>query len=78
MIQLKGVEVKKVEEIKYGSMIQSNGACGKEVKKCVQAGGNESIKVLGVICDKKVSAKKRKGAQDSSETRGACFCGQYK
>ncbi|KAK3528913.1 hypothetical protein QTP70_012868 [Hemibagrus guttatus] len=38
-VRLQGEEVKKVQEFKYlGSTAQSNGECGKEVKKRVQAG----------------------------------------
>ncbi|KAK3533743.1 hypothetical protein QTP70_025051, partial [Hemibagrus guttatus] len=38
-VRLQGEEVKKVQEFKYlGSTVQSNGECGKEVKKKVQAG----------------------------------------
>ena len=34
-------EVAKVEDFKYlGSTVQSNGECGREVKKRVQAGWN--------------------------------------
>ncbi|MCJ8739625.1 hypothetical protein PDJAM_G00049190 [Pangasius djambal] len=37
-VRLQGEEVKKVQEFKYlGSAVQSNGECGKEVKKRVQA-----------------------------------------
>ncbi|KAK3563168.1 hypothetical protein QTP86_016401 [Hemibagrus guttatus] len=37
-VRLQGEEVKKLQEFKYlGSTIQSNGECGKEVKKQVQA-----------------------------------------
>ncbi|KAK3542834.1 hypothetical protein QTP70_004639 [Hemibagrus guttatus] len=37
-VRLQGEEVKKVQEFKYlGSTVQSNGQCGKEVKKRVQA-----------------------------------------
>ncbi|KAK3544202.1 hypothetical protein QTP86_008342 [Hemibagrus guttatus] len=40
-VRLQGEEVKKVQEFKYlGSTVQSNGECGKEVKKRVQAGWN--------------------------------------
>ncbi|KAK3554792.1 hypothetical protein QTP70_033487, partial [Hemibagrus guttatus] len=39
------------------SRIQSNGECGKEVKKRVQAGWNGWRKVSGVLCDKKISAR---------------------
>ncbi|KAK3522439.1 hypothetical protein QTP86_011012 [Hemibagrus guttatus] len=39
-VRLQGEEVKKVQEFKYlGSTVQSNGECGKEVKKRVQAEG---------------------------------------
>ncbi|KAK3505952.1 hypothetical protein QTP70_003342 [Hemibagrus guttatus] len=39
------------------SHIQSNGECGKEVKKRVQAGWNGWRKVSGVLCDRKISAR---------------------
>ncbi|KAK2920732.1 hypothetical protein Q8A73_000217 [Channa argus] len=58
MVRLQGAEVKKVQDFKYlGSMVQSNGECGKEVKRRVQAGWNGWRKVSGVLCDKRVSAR---------------------
>ncbi|KAK3536298.1 hypothetical protein QTP86_001402, partial [Hemibagrus guttatus] len=57
-VKLQGEEVKKVQEFKYlGSTVQSNGECGKEVKKRVQAGWNGWRKVSGVLCDQKISAR---------------------
>ncbi|KAK3569006.1 hypothetical protein QTP86_021584 [Hemibagrus guttatus] len=57
-VSLQGEEVKKVQEFKYlGSTVQSNGECGKEVKKRVQAGWNGWRKVSGVLCDRKISAR---------------------
>ncbi|KAK3544010.1 hypothetical protein QTP70_033140, partial [Hemibagrus guttatus] len=57
-VRLQGEEVKKVQEFKYlGSTFQSNGECGKEVKKRVQAGWNGWRKVWGVLCDRKISAR---------------------
>ncbi|KAK3568967.1 hypothetical protein QTP86_021378, partial [Hemibagrus guttatus] len=57
-VRLQGEEVKKVQEFKYlGSTVQINGECGKEVKKRVQAGWNGWRKVLGVLCDRKISAR---------------------
>ncbi|KAK3563150.1 hypothetical protein QTP86_016389 [Hemibagrus guttatus] len=57
-VRLQGEEVKKVQEFKYlGSTVQSNGECGKEVKKRVQAGWNWCRKVSGVLCDRKISAR---------------------
>ncbi|KAK3539590.1 hypothetical protein QTP70_010259 [Hemibagrus guttatus] len=57
-VRLQGEEVKKVQEFKYlGSTVQSNGVCGKEVKKRVQAGWNGWRKVSGVLCDRKISAR---------------------
>ncbi|KAK3560311.1 hypothetical protein QTP86_006300 [Hemibagrus guttatus] len=57
-VRLQGEEVKKVLEFKYlGSTVQSNGECGKEVKKRVQAGWNGWRKVSGVLCDQKISAR---------------------
>ena len=38
-VKMQGEEVAKVEDFKYlGSTVQSNGECGREVKKRVQAG----------------------------------------
>ncbi|KAK3556890.1 hypothetical protein QTP70_022395 [Hemibagrus guttatus] len=57
-VRLQGEEMKKVQEFKYlGSAVQSNGECGKEVKKRVQAGWNGWRKVSGVLCDRKISAR---------------------
>ncbi|KAK3526352.1 hypothetical protein QTP70_024631 [Hemibagrus guttatus] len=57
-VRLQGEEVKKVQEFKYlVSTVQSNGECGKEVKKRVQAGWNGWRKVSGVLCDQKISAR---------------------
>ncbi|KAK3553786.1 hypothetical protein QTP70_011156 [Hemibagrus guttatus] len=57
-VRLQREEVKKVQEFKYlGSTVQSNGECGKEVKKRVQAGWNGWRKVWGVLCDRKISAR---------------------
>ncbi|KAK3508073.1 hypothetical protein QTP70_012386 [Hemibagrus guttatus] len=57
-VRLQGEEVKKVQEFKYlRSTVQSNGECGKEVKKRVQAGWNGWRKVSGVLCDQKISAR---------------------
>ncbi|KAK3572560.1 hypothetical protein QTP86_000430 [Hemibagrus guttatus] len=41
----------------WGEGVQSNGECGKEVKKRVQAGWNGWRKVSGVLCDRKISAR---------------------
>ncbi|KAK3510717.1 hypothetical protein QTP70_015983, partial [Hemibagrus guttatus] len=57
-VRLQGEEVKKVQEFKYlESTVQSNGECGKEVKKRVQAGWNGWRKVSGVLCERKISAR---------------------
>ncbi|KAK3543056.1 hypothetical protein QTP70_010554 [Hemibagrus guttatus] len=57
-VRLQGEEMKKVQEFKYlGSTVQSNGECGNEVKKRVQAGWNGWRKVSGVLCDRKISAR---------------------
>ncbi|KAK3511279.1 hypothetical protein QTP70_034774, partial [Hemibagrus guttatus] len=57
-VRLQGEEVKKVQEFKYlGSTVQSNGECGKEVKKRVQAGWNGWRKVSGVLFERKISAR---------------------
>ena len=57
-VSVQEVEVEKVQEFKYfGSTEQSNGECGKEVKKRVQAGRSGWRNVSGVICDTRVAAK---------------------
>ena len=48
--------VAKGKDFKYlGSTVQSNGECGREVKKRVQAGWNGWRRMSGVICDRRVS-----------------------
>ncbi|KAK3522985.1 hypothetical protein QTP86_010494 [Hemibagrus guttatus] len=54
-VRLQGEAVKKVQEFKY--LVQSNGECGKEVKKRVQAGWNGWRKVSGVLCERKISGR---------------------
>ncbi|XP_061651845.1 uncharacterized protein LOC133488234, partial [Phyllopteryx taeniolatus] len=57
-MRLQGEEMARVEDFKYlGSTVQSNGECGQEVKKRVQAGWNGWRKVSGVLCDRRVSAR---------------------
>ncbi|KAK3562532.1 hypothetical protein QTP86_000661 [Hemibagrus guttatus] len=81
-VRLQGEEVKKVQEFKYlGSTVQSNGECGKEVKKRVQAGWNgqgsraEDVEVLfgsdkqrpsgGYSCEKRERLGLREARQRS-------------
>ncbi|MCJ8728463.1 hypothetical protein PDJAM_G00004720 [Pangasius djambal] len=74
-VRLQGDEVKKVQEFKYlGSTVQSNGECGKEVKKRVQAGWNGWRKVSGVLCDRKISAR-IKGTVYKTVVRAAMLYG---
>ena len=57
-VKMQGEEVAKVEDLKYlGSTVQSNGECGREVKKRVQAGWNGWRRMSGVICDRRVPAR---------------------
>ena len=50
----------KVEDFKYlGSTVRSNGECGREVKKRVQAGWNLWRRMSGVICDRRVPVRVR-------------------
>ena len=60
-VKMQGEEVAKVDDFKYhGSTVQSNGECGREVKKRVGAyrqdgmGGEECQRV---ICDRRVPAR---------------------
>ncbi|KAK3533155.1 hypothetical protein QTP70_011264 [Hemibagrus guttatus] len=73
-VRLQGEEVKKVQEFKYlGSTVQSNGECGKEVKKRVQAGWNGWRKVWGVLCEENTSENQGEGVQDSGESGHAVW-----
>jgi len=57
-LKLQGEEVNKVDVFKYlGSTVQSNGECGKEVKKRMQAAWNGWRKVVSVLCDRKLPAR---------------------
>ena len=57
-VKMQGEEVAKVGDFKYlGSTVQSNGECGREVKKRVQAGWNGWRRMSGVICDRRVPAR---------------------
>ena len=57
-VKMQGEEVAKVEDFKYlGSTVQSNGECGREVKKRVQAGWNGWRRMSGAICDRRVPAR---------------------
>ena len=57
-VKMHGEEVAKVDDFKYlGSTVQSNGECGREVKKRVQAGWNGWRRMSGVICDRRVPAR---------------------
>ena len=49
-VRLQGAEAVKVDAFKYlGSTVQSNGDCGSECRKRVQAGWSGWRKVAGVI-----------------------------
>ena len=54
---------KVMENVQYsqadylGSTVQSNGECGREVKKKVQAGWNGWRRMSGVICDRRVPVR---------------------
>ena len=61
-VKMQGEEVAKVEDFKYlEPTVQSNGECGRKVKKIIQAGWNGWRRMPGVICDRRVPARvKRK------------------
>ena len=57
-VKMQGEDVVKVDDFKYlGSTVQSNGECGREVTKRVQAGWNGWRRMSGVICDRRVPAR---------------------
>lgn len=69
-----GEEIKKIEDFKFfGSILQSNGDCGKEVKNPVEAGWNGWRKVSGVMCDKSVSAKVKSVQNDGEASNVVWF-----
>ena len=45
--------------------MQESGSCEWEVKKRVQAGWNKWRKVLGVICDRRLPARKKEKVYSS-------------
>ena len=54
-VKMLGEEVAKVDDFKYlGSTVQSNGECGREVKKKVQAGWNGWGRMSEMISDRRV------------------------
>ena len=64
-----------MDDFKYlGSTVQSNGECGREVKKRVQAGWNGWRRMSGVICDRRVPARV-KGKVYRVEVRPAMLYG---
>ena len=57
-VKMQEEEVAKVDDFKYlGSTVQSNGECGREVKKRVHAGWSGWRRMSGVICDRRVPAR---------------------
>ena len=55
-MKMEGFKVTKVKEFKYlGSTVHSNGECRSEVKKRVQAGWNSWRRMIGVLCDKRIT-----------------------
>ena len=57
-VKMEGEVVAKVDDFKYlGSTVQSNGECGREVKKRVHAGWNGWRRMSAVICDRRVPAR---------------------
>ena len=76
-VKMQGEEGAKVEDFKYlGSTVQSNGECGREVKKRVPAGLNGWRRMSGVICDRREPARvKGEGVQGDSEANNVVRVG---
>ena len=74
-VKMQGEEVAKVDDFKYlGSTVQSNGECGRELKKRVQAGWNGWRRMPGVLCDRRLPARV-KGKAYKVEVRPAMLYG---
>ena len=57
-IKLNGTDVPETDDFKYlGSTIQSNGECGREIKKRVQAGWYSWRRMSSLLCDRRISAR---------------------
>jgi len=57
-IKLQGADVQETDDFKYlGSTIQSNGECGREIKKRIQAGWHSWRRMSSLLCDRRVSAR---------------------
>ena len=57
-IKLQGADVPETEDFRYlGSTLQSNGECGREIKKRIQAGWHSWRRMSGILCDRRVSAR---------------------
>jgi len=63
---IQGKKVKKVDHFKYlGTVVSVDGSCEEEVKRRVQAGWQGWRRALGVVCDRKLSARlKREDLQE--------------
>ena len=56
--------VAKMDDCKYlSSTVQSNGVCGREVKKRVQTEWDGWRRMSGVICDRRVPAREKRKVQ---------------
>ncbi|KAJ8381504.1 hypothetical protein SKAU_G00022820 [Synaphobranchus kaupii] len=76
MVRMQGVEVARVDEFKYlGSTVQSNGECGREVKKRVQAGWSGWRRVDGGT-DEKTGGRAGGGREDAEILIGSDEDGQ--
>ncbi|KAK3547778.1 hypothetical protein QTP86_029926 [Hemibagrus guttatus] len=72
-VRLQGEEVKKVQEFKYlGSTVQSNGECGKEVKKRVQAAPPQNPKLQCLINSLREVLAQRPNGISLNEARRSC------
>ena len=57
-IKLQDADVPETDDFKYlGSTIQSNGECGREIKRRIQVGWHSWRKMSGLLCDRRVSAR---------------------
>ena len=62
-VKMEDTKVPRVKEFTYlGSTVQESGSCERKVKKRLRAGCNGWRRVLGVICDRRLTAREKRNS----------------